>query len=91
MGDHHGKNVGLRAGTVTGSSRGVGNRRGTTTAPPDNLAAIMRDATIIVDDGICPAVTLHMREVPQLVEHVRVADPSNQERGDLGESSDGPS
>jgi hypothetical protein len=61
MSDHHGRNVGLRAGTVTGSWPGVGNHRSTTTAPPDNLPAIIRDATIMVDGGVRLAVTLHMK------------------------------
>lgn len=91
MADHEGSRINLRAGTVTGSSAGVGSRGGSTTAPPDNLAAIMRDATIIVGAGIRPAVTVHMTEAPRPVEHVTVADPRKQKRRDPGESSEGSS
>lgn len=89
MANPGGSRIALRTGTVTGSSAGVGSRGGSTTAPPDNLAAIMRDATIIVGAGIRPAVTVHMKEAPRLVEHVTVADPKNPKRGELGESSEG--
>ena len=85
-----GSRTALRTGTVTGSSAGVGSRDGSTTAPPDNLAAnIMRDATIIVGAGIRPAVTVHMKEALRLVEHVTVADPKNRKCRELGESPEG--
>ena len=64
MPDREGRRIGLRAGTVTGSSAGIGSRGGSTTAPPDNLAAIMRDATIIVGAGIRPAVKVHITKAP---------------------------
>lgn len=88
MADHGGSRISLRAGTVTGSSAGVGSRRGSTTAPPDNLAAIMRDATIIVGAGMRPAVTVHITEAPRPVEQVTVAEPKNQKRRKPSESSD---
>jgi len=89
MPDREGRRIGLRAGTVTGSSAGIGSHGGSTTAPPDNLAAIMRDATIIVGAGIRPAVKVHMTKPPRLVDHVTVTDPERQKREDLGESSEG--
>ncbi len=81
----------MRAGTVTGSSAGAGGRGGSITAPPDNLAAIMRDATIIVDAGVRPAVTLHMTEAPRLVEQETLVDPKNEKRREPDEPSEGSS
>ena len=68
-------------GSTTGSSvRDVGSKE-PQTARTDNLAAIMRDSTIIVDARVYPVPTYYL---PQTIRPLRPVPPAD--RGDSDEA-----
>ena len=74
----------FRTGIVTGSPRGVRKEAGSSTAPADNLVAIMRDATIVVDAGIRRAETLYVPAKPQPIGRVEATGAGRGEPGSIG-------